>query len=273
MLQWSALGAAFAAISLAGEHPTATTAAVASGSPTAREITPDEAGAWKPRVDIARQYANSRAGRVTFAAFDMKGRFHRFDGNHSVPMASTFKVMLMVAYLRQRSVADRELTSSEHALIKPMIRWSDNEAATRIRDMLGRGPIERLADRARMQSFQWHAIWGYCRTTARDQALFMRNLGNFVPRRHRQYALHQLAQIVPSQRWGIGKVDLPRTWRLHFKGGWGSGSGAVDHQVALLRNGPRRIGLAVTTEGNVNHDYGKQTLKGVFRRLLRGLPG
>jgi hypothetical protein len=157
-------------------------------------------------------------------------------------MASTFKVMLMVAYLRQRSVADRELTSSEHALIKPMIRRSDNEAATRIRDMLGRGPIERLADRARMQSFQWQAIWGYCRTTARDQALFMRNLGNFVPRRHRQYALHQLAQIVPSQRWGIGKVDLPRTWRLHFKGGWGSGSGAVDHQGRCCETAPAGSG-------------------------------
>ena len=36
-----------------------------------------------------------------------------------------------------------------------------------------------------------------------------------------------------SQRWGIGQASLPG-WRVYFKGGWGSGTGAVDHQVALL---------------------------------------
>jgi hypothetical protein len=28
----------------------------------------------------------------------------------------------------------------------------------------------------------------------------------------------------------------------------------------------------VMTEGNPDHRYGKETLEGVFRRLLRGLP-
>jgi hypothetical protein len=63
----------------------------------------------------------------------------------------------------------------------------------------------------------------------------------------------------------------PRGWDLYFKGGWGSGSGAVDHQVALLRKGRYRVSVAVMTTSNGSHAYGKQTLKGVFRRLLRGL--
>ena len=45
-----------------------------------------------------------------------------------------------------------------------------------------------------------------------------------------------LGSIVRSQRWGIARVRPPG-WALYFKGGWGSGSGAVDHQVALLRRG------------------------------------
>ena len=237
----------------------------------AAPITKQEARAWRPDARAARRYANRRTGRVTFTVVDMAGRFHRHDGHHKVPMASTFKVMLMVAYLRQESVDHRKLSKSERAMIRRMIRRSDNTAATRIRDMLGRGPIETLASRARMKNFEWNAIWGYCRTSARDQAFFMRTLRRYVPKRHWLFARRQLANIIRWQRWGVGQVK-PAGWDLYFKGGWGSGSGAVDHQVAQLRNGHRRIGIGVTTEGNPSHDYGKQTLEGVFRRLLRGVP-
>jgi hypothetical protein len=79
------------------------------------------------------------------------------------------------------------------------------------------------------------------------------------------------AHIVPSQRWGIGRLKLPG-WRLYFKGGWGSGSGRVDHQVAFLESGRTRIALAIFTEFDGSHHYGKRTLRGVAARLLRGLP-
>ena len=45
----------------------------------------------------------------------------------------------------------------------------------------------------------------------------------------------------------------------------------VDHQVALLRRGDERIAIAVLTANNGSHAAGKQTLEGVFRRLLEGL--
>jgi hypothetical protein len=62
-------------------------------------------------------------------------------------------------------------------------------------------------------------------------------------------------------------------WRKHFKGGWGSGSGAVDHQVVRLEGrGDNRIGLAVLTTGSPSHHYAKRTLRGVFARLLADLP-
>lgn len=219
----------------------------------------------------AREYANSRAGTVSFAVRDLARRMHKHRGGDTAAMASTFKVMLMVAYLRQDSVDDRDLTAYDKELIKPMIRRSDNERATRIRDMLGRRPIERLADRAKMEDFRWNSIWGYCRTSAGDQAFFMRKVHEFVPRRHRPFAMRQLKHIVSYQRWGVGQVD-PDGWELFFKGGWGSGSGAVNHQVAQLRRGDSRLGVAVLTEGSPTHEYGKETLEGVFRRLLRDLP-
>ena len=252
---------------------TACTAAIAlafGAAPAAADVSRDEAREWKPDVAAAKQYADARAGHIGFAVVDMRGRLHHSGGGGRAAMASTFKVMLMVAYLRR--VDGRSLSSSEKALLKPMIRRSDNDSATRIRDMLGREPIEALAKRARMKHFRWSSIWGYCKTSARDQAFFLRNLRRYVPKRHWAFARRQLANIIGWQRWGVAKVDLPRGWNLYFKGGWGSGSGAVDHQVAQLRNGHRRIGIGVLTESNPSHDYGKETLEGVFRRLLHGLP-
>jgi hypothetical protein len=46
----------------------------------------------------------------------------------------------------------------------------------------------------------------------------------------------------------------------------------MDHQVSLLKRGGARIALAVFTSFNPSHAYGKQTLRGVAARLLRGLP-
>jgi hypothetical protein len=63
----------------------------------------------------------------------------------------------------------------------------------------------------------------------------------------------------------------PRGWALYFKGGWGSGTGWVDHQVALLRRGRRRVAVAILVTSSPSHAYGNETLRGVAARLLRGL--
>jgi hypothetical protein len=60
--------------------------------------------------------------------------------------------------------------------------------------------------------------------------------------------------------------------RDRLKGGWGSGTGLVEHQVALLRRGEERVAVAILTTGSPSHDYGKQTLRGVAERLLQNLP-
>ena len=85
-------------------------------------------------------------------------------------------------------------------------------------------------------------------------------------------AMHLLSSIVPSQRWGIAQVR-PAGWALYFKGGWGSGSGAVDHQVALLRRGRRRVSVAILTtqQPQPRLRQGDPARRG--GPLLRGLAG
>lgn len=185
-------------------------------------------------------------------------------------MASLFKVMALAAYLRQGSVRDRALTEGERDLLGPMIRRSDNGAATRVRDMLGPGPFLELAGDADMKHFRYHEVWGLSRTSARDQAEFMYRLERHIPSRHEGYARNLLSNIVPRQRWGTADAR-PNHWRLYFKGGWGSGSGAVDHQAAFLERKDCRIALAIVTESNPDHAYGEQTLRGVADRLFNGI--
>jgi hypothetical protein len=226
---------------------------------------------WSKAVADARSYARSRSGEISFSVVDENGVRHGMRQGRSFAMASTFKVMLLDAYVRRHDVRKRHLRESEKDLLRPMIRFSDNVAATRVRDILGRGPIERLARHADMHSFRWDDVWGLSQTTARDQAVFMHRLQRLTPNRHWDYVKHLLSTITPSQRWGFGDVGT-HGWNLFFKGGWGSGSGAVDHQVALLRRAHQHVGIAVMTADDPDHEYGKRTLRGIARRLLAALP-
>jgi hypothetical protein len=228
-----------------------------------------EPDGWRPDVKRARRYAKRRTGDVRFAIVDVKGRSYDFHGGRTAPMASTVKVMLLAAYLRQGSVRDRSLREADRDLLGPMIRRSDNAAATRVRDIVGEGAIRRVAHDAHMRRFSYSGTWGLCRTSAADQASFMYRFEDTIPDRHEGYARNLLASITPPQRWGVAGAR-PKGWKLFFKGGWGIGAN-VDHQIAFLQRHERRVGLAILTESSPSHEYGKHTLEGVASRLLRGL--
>lgn len=224
---------------------------------------------FAPDVAAARAYAATRPGTVAFAV-RTETRFWGVGQDRAFPSASVLKAMLLVAYTRE--ARNRPLRAEERKLLAPMVRWSDNAAASEIFTRVGTDGLRRLARAAHMTRFvPATPIWGNSRITARDQTRFFLHIDTLLPKRHRAYGLRLLHQIVDEQRWGIGRLELP-DWRLYFKGGWGSGSGAVDHQVVLLTRGDERVSVAVLTVGNGSHVAGKATLEGVFRRLLRGLP-
>jgi hypothetical protein len=228
------------------------------------------ATSWEPHVREAIAYVKHRQGVVRFAVRtdDHLWGYKRTEGAHS---ASVVKALLLVAYLDDPRVRARTLTKRDHALIDPMIRRSDNAAATKVLNYVGAQRVRAIANRVGMHRFRLNpTVWGGSRIDASDQTRFFLHYEDHVVPRHRATALHLLSSIVPEQRWGIGRVR-PRGWKLYFKGGWGSGTGLVDHQVALLVRGTERVSVAVLTTGNPSHEYGKQTLRGVFVRLLRGL--
>jgi hypothetical protein len=225
---------------------------------------------WAKRIAAAERYADHRQGRISFAVVDEEGRLRGSHVDRVHHSASVVKAMFLLAYLRQGEVRRRELERSDKRLLKPMIRRSDNSTATAVYNEVGDGALIELADDAKMKRFDPDPTWGLTEITASDQARFFYRIEEFVPRRHRRFAMKLLKQIVPSQRWGIPPV-APKGWELHFKGGWSPGAdpGWRVNQVALLREPPRRLAIAILTRYDPGKEYGTETIEGVAKRLLR----
>ena len=222
---------------------------------------------WAKRVAAAKRWADGRAGRISFAVVDETGKLHGSHPDRVHNSASVAKVMFMVALLRQPDVRHDALSAGERHLLGPMIKRSDNAAATAVFNRVGEAALYRLARDAGLDHFSTQPTWGLTTITAGSQARFMYRLQRFIPKRHRTYAMHLLSKIVDWQRWGIPPV-APHGWRLHFKGGWSGAPSWRVNQVMLLRRPPRRFSIAVLTREQPSFGYGQRSIEGVARRLL-----
>jgi beta-lactamase class A len=224
---------------------------------------------WKRRAAAARHFAQHRIGTVSFAIVGEHGNLRGYKPRREFHSASVVKVMLMLSYLRRPSVRNRPLNAHDKSLLHPMITRSDNTTATEIYDIVGNAGLNRLARAAQMSDFHPNVVWGLTLIAARDMSEFMYRIRRYIPGRHRRYALHLLSHIVSYQRWGVPEAK-PRGWRVYFKGGFiPAADGWRINQVALLRRGSRKLGLAVLTHGNPTLQYGAKTVQGVTARLLR----
>jgi hypothetical protein len=220
---------------------------------------------------LARRFARGRAGLVSFAVVDTAGRLRCHACRRRYVTGSVIKAMLLVSYLERVAAERRPLSAGERDLLEPMIRESDNDAADDVYYSLGDAPLYRLAERAGMRRFDVYGYWGNAMLTAADQARFMARIDRLVARRHRAFARALLCSIVPWQSWGIPRVSRPRGWRTFFKGGWRlTASGELVHQIALLERAGVAITIAVLTNGNPSHGYGRGTVRGIAARLLGG---
>jgi hypothetical protein len=260
-------------------------AAAAAGAASAIAAT------WKPDVHAAHSYVKARlhhTAAISWAVRTPHGYWGQ-NGGRLYPSASAVKAMLLVAYLNLGSVKNRDLKSSDHNILDPMIQRSDDHAADKVFHKVGFGGLRKLAKKVGMKRFKtgccaprsWGCAstkhWGCSSIDADDQTKFFINFESFIIGQkapaHRVAALRLLNEIVTSQRWGFWQAK-PSGWHLYCKAGWGLGTGWVDHQVSLLLQDSAlggRVALTVLTYHDQNHSYGKETLKGLAKRLLRGL--
>ena len=220
-------------------------------------------------VSSARGFITSRAGVHSFAVVDSEGRMSGWDIHRTYISASVVKAMLLVAYLRKLHYEDhRGFCCDDQSVLYPMIHVSDNHAATTIWQRVGDGRLYDLAHLAGMHDFSISGIWANAHFSASDQARFMFKLDQLLPDEFRGYARWLLANIDPSQSWGIPHVARPY-WYVMFKGGWRStGLGQLVHQIGRLERPHRMWSMAVLTDGDPSMGYGIGTIEGVTARLV-----
>jgi hypothetical protein len=221
----------------------------------------------------AERFAHARAGTVSFAVVDGKGRLHATRPRLGWYSASLLKPILLGTYLNRRSVRHRALSTGERRLLAPMIQASADGPASRLVIELGPGRVQAFGRRLGLNSLAVVLpTWGSTHITAAGYARFFRRLPEAIPRRHRAYARYLLAHIIRAQRWGIDRAR-PRGWKMLSKSGWraGRGYGRIVNQAARLECGDRIVTLVVLTDRDPSHTYGTQTIGGVARRVLRPL--
>ena len=217
-------------------------------------------------VQEARDYVRGRAGTVGFAVVEPGGRLRGLRMNRWFYSASVVKAMLALEVVRE--ARHRSLTSTERALLRPMITVSDNGAASTVYRRVGGAGLYRVARAAGMTHFTDGGNWADAHITPADQARLFLRIDKLAPERHRTYLRGLLASIVASQRWGIAPVAAERDFRIMFKGGWRTN---ISHQVALLERDGQRMSLAVLTRG-AGDGYGRLTETGVAERILAARP-
>jgi beta-lactamase class A len=190
--------------------------------------------------------------------------------------ASVVKVTILGALLRKALDHHRYLTDTEAALATAMITRSDNDAATALWDGLGRSYLEHFLRLARMR----HTVlgpggyWGLTQITAHDEMRLLRLLITRNPvldRPSRHYALGLMAQVIPSQRWGV-PAGAPARLGVHVKNGWLPlpAHGWRVHSIGCF-TGRGGYSIVVLTQDNPTMAYGIRTIEVLAAAIHRDL--
>ena len=213
-------------------------------------------------------YARERGGEVSIAVMDTAGRLRGRRAGKRYVSASVVKAMLLAAEIRRLERDGVALDLATKELLEAMITQSDNDAADSIYLRVGDAGLFEVARSTRMRRFTVAGYWANAQITAADMARYFSHLPRLLAGPHRKWALALFGSIVTEQRWGVPRA-AGKPWSVFFKGGWrATAQGELVHQVALLRDGDRKLVIAVLTDAQPSQLYAIHTVRGIADRLL-----
>jgi beta-lactamase class A len=191
--------------------------------------------------------------------------------------ASVVKVTILGTLLREAETQHRQLTSSEVRLARLMITQSDNSAASALWAHVGRGRLRYFLSRAGMKQTQLGpgGYWGLTQITAHDELLLLNLLmypNTVLDTASRAYALNLMAQVIPSQRWGV-PAGAPADLTVHVKNGWLplATHGWRIHSIGCFTGHQRGYSIVVLTQDNPTMAYGITTIERAAQVIHRQL--
>jgi len=233
---------------------------------------------------ISRGIEAARHGRESFVAVEVDdpgaGIVCRLDSGTHFDSASVVKVTILGTLLRDAQAAHRSLTSRERALAWAMITRSDNDAASALWDEDGHVRLQRFLDAAGMTETVLgpDGAWGLTRITATDETKLLWLLlqpNRVLDTSSRDYELALMADVIPSQRWGV-PAGAPRSLVVHVKNGWLplAPFGWRINSIGGFTGHGQKYSIVVLTEDNPTMAYGVSTVERIAEAVNRDLnPG
>ena len=238
---------------------------------------------------ISRAVQAARRHRVSFVAVEVDdpgaGVVCRLHSRSHFDSASVVKVIILGTLLRKAQAEHRSLTRTERALAWAMITRSDNGAASALWAETGRTWLQRFLNRAGMTDTVLGpgGAWGLTRITAVDETRLLWLLleaNRVLNTSSRHYALALMADVTPSQRWGV-PAGAPRSLVVHVKNGWlplaphGWRINSIGGFTARSnKHSHSRYSIVVLTQDNPTMAYGVRTVEAIAQVVNRDLnPG
>jgi hypothetical protein len=203
-----------------------------------------------------------------------------FQASRQFDSASVVKATILAALLHARG---GDLTDDEQHEATAMITESDNDAASHLWYDGGASALEQFLGLAGMTQTVPGAdgYWGLTQVTARDQLRLLHLLttpNGVLSRAEQSYELGLMANVDPTQRWGIS-AGVPAGMTVEIKNGWlpratlGWRINSIGCVSGKAPSGARQPGycLAVLTDDNPTMAYGVQTISGIARAVNQDL--
>jgi hypothetical protein len=235
------MGSSASATPLAAPSSTGTSAQGLARAQRAKQI---------QRLNAALARVDAAAPDFSVAVFDrITGQKYAYHGTSSYDTASIVKAQILACLLLHDQDAGHGPTSSEMALATPMIRYSDNNAATDLFEHVGgSSAVGQCNRRLGLTHTAVSSAWGLTRTTANDQT---RLLSEFVDPAgplnagSRRTILRLMSSVDDSQDWGIPSIAEPDETAT-VKNGWDTRS--TDGGLWVINT----IGRITSDDGDVN---------------------
>jgi beta-lactamase class A len=200
-----------------------------SASPSPTGPSPEELAALErakraKALDAAlKKYAVGKP-EFSVAVLDKKtGQKYSFRGTEKYDTASIVKVQVLGCLLLRAQDKDRDLTSSELARAKLMIRESDNNATTSLFDgMGGKSVVSACNKRLGLTQTVVNSAWGLTKTTVDDQTKLLSQLVSTkspLDADSRKLADTLMSTVDPAQDWGVPAAAKTGE-KFTVKNGW-----------------------------------------------------
>jgi hypothetical protein len=215
-------------------------------------------------LDTALKKLDASSPEFSVAVLDKKtGERYAYRGTVKYDTASIVKAQILACMLLHDQDAGHAPTSGELALAKPMIRLSDNNAATSLFQHVGaKSGVTKCNKRLGLTQTVVNSSWGLTRTTADDQIRLLAKLvdtkGPLDPG-SRKTAFGLMNTVSEAQDWGVPSIARSGETTT-VKNGWDTRSAdgglwAVN-TIGRVTSDDVDVSVAVLSHNNASMDSG-----------------